>query len=589
MPTDPPQLPNLSTVVAWYDANAERLAAAYESLPPGAGCAWFADLLPSGPGLVIDVGAGTGRNAAWLASLGHEVVAVEPFAAFRTLAQKLHPDAGVTWLDDRLPSLGRLLRLGVAADAVVLSAVWQHVAPGDRLRAFRKLASLLRSGGILAMTLRSGPSEPGRAMHATSLEEVETLARSAGMAIVRVEAAQDALGRSDVSWIKAAFRLPDDGTGALPLLRHLILNDQKNSTYKLGLLRALCRTGDSCGGLAWEDGDGHVLVPLGAVALNWLRLYLPLVRAGLPQAPSNRGADGLGFRALLDGAAAHQDLRVGARSGREASAAVHDAVWDAADTVGRMPATYLTYPGGERIFPALRGRRGPAPERLVLDAAYLEAAGAVRVPLELWRAMRRFAGWIEPALVFEWTRLMKGYAVGQGRPFDEAAAAAAMTWSDPTREVALPRRIAIGMLAAGHPVHCVWTGRLLSVEALDIDHCLPWSAWPCGDLWNLMPAHRMVNRRLKRNRLPSSSALRQAGDRIRAWWESAYLNVGAALEGRFMQEAAASLPALPEDGAEAGAEQVFAAMGLQRLRLHRDQGVPEWEPHAPGAGGGPSG
>ena len=101
-------------------------------MPPRAGCAWFADLLPSDPGLVIDVGAGTGRNAAWLAGLGHEVVAIEPSAAFRALAQGLYPDARVTWLDDRLPSLGRLLRLCVAADAVVLSAVWQHVAPGDR-------------------------------------------------------------------------------------------------------------------------------------------------------------------------------------------------------------------------------------------------------------------------------------------------------------------------------------------------------------------------------------------------------------------------------------------------------------------------
>src|SRR6476620_12488576 len=30
-----------------------------------------------------------------------------------------------------------------------------------------------------------------------------------------------------------------DGTTALPLLRHVILNDQKSATYKLGLLRAI--------------------------------------------------------------------------------------------------------------------------------------------------------------------------------------------------------------------------------------------------------------------------------------------------------------------------------------------------------------
>ena len=43
-----------------------------------------------------------------------------------------------------------------------------------------------------------------------------------------------------------------------------------------------------------------------------------------------------------------------------------------------------------------------------------------------------------------------------------------------------------------------------------------------------------------------------------------------------MLEVAASLPALPGGGT--GAEQVFAAMGLQRLRLHRDQQVPKWGP-----------
>ena len=42
--------------------------------------------------------------------------------------------------------------------------------------------------------------------------------------------------------------------------------------------------------------DKHVALPLGIVALTWLRLYLPMVAANLPQAPGNRrGAEGLGF------------------------------------------------------------------------------------------------------------------------------------------------------------------------------------------------------------------------------------------------------------------------------------------------------
>ena len=45
----------------------------------------------------------------------------------------------------------------------------------------------------------------------------------------------DRLGRPDVAWTAWCLRLPDDGAGALPLLRGMILNDDKSSTYKLGL------------------------------------------------------------------------------------------------------------------------------------------------------------------------------------------------------------------------------------------------------------------------------------------------------------------------------------------------------------------
>ena len=81
----------------------------------------------------------------------------------------------------------------------------------------------------------------------------------------------------------------------LPLLRHVILNDDKSSTYKLGLLRTLCRIADGAAGLARDRDDDHVALPLGLVALTWLRLYKPLLAEDLPQSPINRGCAGLGF------------------------------------------------------------------------------------------------------------------------------------------------------------------------------------------------------------------------------------------------------------------------------------------------------
>jgi SAM-dependent methyltransferase len=67
--------------VSFYDANADAFAAKYESLSPADVHANIVDLIPSGPGWALDVGAGSGRDAAWLVSRGYDVVAVEPAPA----------------------------------------------------------------------------------------------------------------------------------------------------------------------------------------------------------------------------------------------------------------------------------------------------------------------------------------------------------------------------------------------------------------------------------------------------------------------------------------------------------------------------
>jgi hypothetical protein len=277
----------------------------------------------------------------------------------------------------------------------------------------------------------------------------------------------------------------------------------------------------------------------------------------------------------MAGVASPLELRVGMQLGAGAARAVHAALRDAAQTIAQMPATYLTYPGGGPVLPVTRSRS--AMTTTTLDAVTLWSFGTMRVPRNLWRSMQRYAAWIEPALTAEWARLMHGYAKSQGRALDEGHIAAAMTWADPNRDVSDPRQRALRLIEAGRPMHCVWSGQRLDARALDIDHCLPWSAWPCSDLWNLLPAHRRVNQQLKRDRLPSDEVLRRAQEPILEWWDAAYLAPKEPLlPRRFVAEACASLPALQDNPAAVGPEDVYAAVGLQRLRLRQDQQVPEW-------------
>jgi hypothetical protein len=110
-------------------------------------------------------------------------------------------------------------------------------------------------------------------------------------------------------------------------------------------------------------------------------------------------------------------------------------------------------------------------------------------------------------------------------------------------------------------------------ERLDIDHYLPWSAWPCGDLWNLLPAAAAINRHQKRDRLITAGVLAAARPRILARWQETYL-ANPALALRFTEEARSSLP-LPHDRVP-DPEDVFAALDFRRLRLRQDTQAPEW-------------
>ncbi len=89
------------TPAQWYDANADLLASKYETVRADELHRRLDEVLTADSGVqALDVGAGSGRDAAWLASKGYGVIAVEPSAKLRTAAKHLHPEATIRWLDD---------------------------------------------------------------------------------------------------------------------------------------------------------------------------------------------------------------------------------------------------------------------------------------------------------------------------------------------------------------------------------------------------------------------------------------------------------------------------------------------------------
>jgi SAM-dependent methyltransferase len=125
--------------VIWYDANARDTVERHEAVNPAAVNAWLEPFLPRPGGLIADVGAGAGRDAAWLAGKGYEVVAVEPSAEMRRQAEQLGRtnNGRIRWMKDRMPGLDEVHRRGLIFDFILVNAAKSRFR--FRLRNLRSL------------------------------------------------------------------------------------------------------------------------------------------------------------------------------------------------------------------------------------------------------------------------------------------------------------------------------------------------------------------------------------------------------------------------------------------------------------------
>ncbi|HYD05568.1 MAG TPA: class I SAM-dependent methyltransferase [Reyranella sp.] len=190
-----------------YSREATALLELYESVPFAKSKERVLPLLPLPPARLLDIGAGTGRDAAGFAALGYDVVAGEPTDELREGARRLHAAARVEWLDDGLPDLAVLRGRGDRFDIVTMTAVWMHLDESERQRGMPHVASLLRPRGVLAMTLRYGPVPPGRRMFEVTTRETTALAAEAGLELLLEQDEPSLIKRAvPVTWKLLVFR-----------------------------------------------------------------------------------------------------------------------------------------------------------------------------------------------------------------------------------------------------------------------------------------------------------------------------------------------------------------------------------------------
>jgi SAM-dependent methyltransferase len=188
-----------------YDDSASDYFDSYEKLEFSTVHRAFLRFLPPKGSRCLDVGAGSGRDAAALAKRGYLVTAVEPSSKLLFLAKTHHAGLGIRWVSDSLPVLSAVKSFGEKFDFVLISAVWMHLQQEDWIPALQSLRSVLRGDGKIAVTLRYGGDNASRGMHSVDIAKLIQCAANQGLVpVYQSRRNADQLGRA-VEWRKVVF------------------------------------------------------------------------------------------------------------------------------------------------------------------------------------------------------------------------------------------------------------------------------------------------------------------------------------------------------------------------------------------------
>jgi len=192
--------------IEYYNQNAEELCALYDGLNFEQVHNEWLEYIPK-KGAVLDIGAGSGRDARYFASKTLSTYAVEPAEELLNRAKSNSKSFKVNWIQDQLPNLSCIFSLDMQYDLILLSAIWMHLTPQERKESMVSISNLLNTAGIVVMTLRYGSFSDGRISNNVSIDELQELAQSNQLKLIyHTDLEADQLGRNDVAWQTVVLR-----------------------------------------------------------------------------------------------------------------------------------------------------------------------------------------------------------------------------------------------------------------------------------------------------------------------------------------------------------------------------------------------
>ena len=200
-----------SRTVQYYDDNAEAIFARYQGARIGV-ARYFRLAFPPGS-VILDIGAGSGRDMDILMREGYEAYGAEPSTLLRQVTESRLPRLAGRICDGSLPGLsGQIDR---KFDGILCSGVLMHIPEEQLFDAAFDIRNLLKPNGRLLLSITGDRGrlddarrdEYGRLYTRLVPESLELLFERLGFQRIGKWEDTDTLGRDGITWTTLLFTL----------------------------------------------------------------------------------------------------------------------------------------------------------------------------------------------------------------------------------------------------------------------------------------------------------------------------------------------------------------------------------------------
>jgi SAM-dependent methyltransferase len=197
--------------VNYYSQNAQTVAERYESVVSSLSNSFEEAFKPRSR--LLDIGCGSGRDLALLASLGHEGFGVDATPEFVTLSQSLHPELKGKVLHAALPDFEP--PFGGGFDGILCSAVLMHIAESELVPAALTIKRCLKDHGRFLYSVPSkrldvvteNRDANGRLFVPDQSDRLQKIFEQLNFSLISKWDNADSLGRDSVEWISVLMEL----------------------------------------------------------------------------------------------------------------------------------------------------------------------------------------------------------------------------------------------------------------------------------------------------------------------------------------------------------------------------------------------